>query len=96
VIATVVRNIVAGHRPVYALGLWAAPYDPALLGLAPGEVELLSDDRVGRTLDRLFDADRASLITATVLAVVREFTIETSQLHNDSTTDRTSSSCCSS
>ena len=86
VIATVVRNIVAGHRPVYALGEWAAPYDPALLGLAPGEVELLNDDRVGRTLDRLFDADRASLITATVLAVVREFTIETSQLHNDSTT----------
>lgn len=86
VIATVVRNIVAGHRPVYALGEWAAPYDPALLGLAPGEVELLNDDRVGRMLDRLFDADRASLITATVLAVVREFTIGTSQLHNDSTT----------
>jgi len=86
VIATVVRNIVAGHRPVYALGEWAAPYDPAVLGLAPGEVELLNDDRVGRTLDRLFDADRASLITATVLGVVREFGIETSQLHNDSTT----------
>src|SRR5665811_1188057 len=86
VIATVVRNIVAGHRPVYALGEWAAPYDPALLGLAPGEVELLNDDRVGRTLDRLFDADRASLITATVLAVIRDFNVETTQLHNDSTT----------
>jgi transposase len=86
VIATVVRNIVAGHRPVYALGEWAASYDPALLGLAPGEVELLNDDRVGRMLDRLFDADRASLITATVLGAVREFDIATSQLHNDSTT----------
>ena len=40
VIATVVRNIVAGHRPVYALGGWAAPYDPTVLGLAPGEVDL--------------------------------------------------------
>ena len=86
VIATVVRNIVAGHRPVYALGEWAAPYDPTVLGLAPGEVELLNDDRVGRTLDRLFDADRASLITATVLGVIRAFDIDTSQLHNDSTT----------
>jgi len=86
VIATVVRNIVAGHRPVYALNEWAAPYDPAVLGLAPGEVELLNDDRVGRMLDRLFDTDRASLITATVLGVIREFGIETSQLHNDSTT----------
>ncbi|NQW73397.1 MAG: DUF4277 domain-containing protein, partial [Actinobacteria bacterium] len=86
VIATVVRNIVAGHRPVYALGEWAAPYDPTVLGLAPGEVELLNDDRVGRTLDRLFDADRASVITATVLEVIRAFDIDTSGLHNDSTT----------
>ena len=86
VIAVVVRNIVTGHRPVYALGEWAAPYDPAVLGLIPGDVELLNDDRVGRTLDRLFDCDRASLITSTVLGVIREFNIETSQLHNDSTT----------
>jgi hypothetical protein len=86
VIAAVVRNIVADHRPVYALGEWAAPYDPSLLGLAPGEVELLNDDRVGRMLDRLFDCDRASLITQTVLGVIREFGIDTSQLHNDSTT----------
>ena len=76
----------AEHRPVYALGEWAAPYDPALLGLVPGEVELLNDDRVGRTLDRLFDCDRASLITQTVLGVIREFNIDTTQLHNDSTT----------
>ena len=86
VIAVLVRNIVAGHQPVYALGEWAGPYDPAVLGLAPGEVELLNDDRVGRTLDRLFDADRASLITTTVLGMIREFGIDTTQLHNDSTT----------
>jgi hypothetical protein len=86
VIAVVVRNIVAGHRPVYALGEWAAPYEPSVLGLARGDAEALNDDRVGRTLDRLFDADRASLITATVLGVVREFALEVTQLHNDSTT----------
>lgn len=86
VIAVLVRNIVAGHRPVYALGEWAASYEPAVLGLGPGEAELLNDDRVGRMLDRLFDGDRASLITETVLGVIREFGIETSQLHNDSTT----------
>jgi hypothetical protein len=37
-------------------------------------------------LDRLFDTDRASLITTTVLGVIRAFNIDTSQLHNDSTT----------
>jgi hypothetical protein len=86
VIEVVVRNIVAGHRPVYALGEWAAPYDPAVLGLGPGDADALNDDRVGRTLDRLFDADRASLITATVLGVIGAFKVETAQLHNDSTT----------
>jgi len=73
VVEVVVANLVAGHRPVYALGEWAAPYDPAVLGLAVGDAEMLNDDRVGRSLDRLFDADRASLITATVLAVIRDF-----------------------
>ena len=86
VVGLVVRNITASRRPVYALGEWAAPHDPALLGLGPGDAALLNDDRVGRTLDRLFDADRATLITATVLGAVREFGIQTSQLHNDSTT----------
>src|SRR5665811_2638299 len=81
VITALVANIVAGHRPVYALGEWAAPYDPAVLGLAVGDAEMLNDDRVGRSLDRLFDADRASLITATVLAVIRDFDVETTQLH---------------
>src|SRR5664279_5721126 len=86
VVAVLVRNIAAGHRPLYALREWAAPYDPAVLGLGLGEVELLNDDRVGRALDRLFDGDRASLITTTVLGAIREFSIQTTQLHNDSTT----------
>ena len=41
---------------------------------------------MGRTLDRLFDADRASLITGIVLRVIRELGVELAQLHNDSTT----------
>ena len=86
VIGVVVRNLIVSHQPVYALGEWAAPYDPALLGLGPGEVDALNDDRVGRMLDRLFDADRASMITEVVLRSVREFDVELSQLHNDSTT----------
>lgn len=86
VIAVVVRNIVAGHRPVYALAEWAERYDPAVLGLATDDAVALNDDRVGRMLDRLFDADRATLITSTVLGVIREFGVSTAQLHNDSTT----------
>jgi hypothetical protein len=86
VIRVVVANIAAGHRPVYALGEWAADYDPAVLGLKPGDAAAFNDDRVARMLDRLFDTDRASLITATVLAAIHEFDLDVTQLHNDSTT----------
>ncbi len=46
----------------------------------------MNDDRVGRMLDRLFDADRASLVTETVLKAIEEFEIGLDELHNDSTT----------
>lgn len=85
VLGVVVRNLVTHREPVYAIGEWAAPYDPRLLGLFADDVGALNDDRVGRTLERLFDADRASLLTEVVLSVVREFEIDCSQLHNDST-----------
>jgi len=85
VIGVVIRNLVLHREPVYALGEWAAPFDPSLLGLAPADSGVLNDDRVGRTLLRLFDADRASLLTELVLRAVDRFGIDCSQLHNDST-----------
>jgi Domain of unknown function (DUF4277) len=84
-IGVVVRNLAVAREPVYALGRWAAPFDPAPLGLADGEAGLLNDDRVGRILARLFDADRASLLTRLVLDAIERFSIDCSQLHNDST-----------
>lgn len=86
VIGLVVRNLISSHRPLYALGEWAAPYRASLLGLEDGDLGALNDDRVGRMLDRLFDADRASLITEVVLRVIREFDLDCSRFHNDSTT----------
>jgi transposase len=84
-LGVVIRNLVVRHAPVYALGEWAGRYDPAVVGLAADETELLNDDRVGRMLARLFDADRASLLTRLVLDAVEAFDIDLSRLHNDST-----------
>jgi transposase len=84
-IRLVVTNLVLGREPLYGLGEWAARYDPALLGLTAEEVSGFNDDRVGRALEALFDADRASLLTAVVLRAISEFTVDTRQLHNDST-----------
>ncbi|HEY6423771.1 MAG TPA: IS1634 family transposase, partial [Pseudonocardiaceae bacterium] len=84
-IRLVVTNLVLGREPLYGLGEWAGRYDPALLGLSSDDLGVLNDDRVGRALEALFDADRASLLTMVVLRAVSEFSIDTSQLHNDST-----------
>ena len=78
-------NLVLGREPLYALGEWAARYDPALLGLSGEEAETINDDRVGRALDALFHADRGSLLTIVMLAAIGEFRVDTDQLHNDST-----------
>jgi len=81
-----VRNILLERQPLYKLSEWAARFDPHLVGLADAPPSLLNDDRVGRSLDVLFDADRASMLTNIVLKAVDEFSIDLSQLHNDSTT----------
>jgi transposase len=84
-IRLVITNLVLGREPLYGLGEWAGRHDPGLLGLRTGDLEAVNDDRVGRALETLFDADRASLLTAVMLAAIKEFNIATDQLHNDST-----------
>jgi transposase len=84
-LGVVVRNLCVDHEPVYALSEWASGYEPCLLGLRPGELALLNDDRLGRCLDRLFDADRSTMLTEVVLKAVRAFGIDCTELHNDST-----------
>jgi hypothetical protein len=37
-IGLLVRNLCVSREPIYALGEWAAPFDPALLGMTPSEV----------------------------------------------------------
>ena len=85
VLSALIANLCIEHRPLYALGEWAAAYEPGLLVLAGGQAGLLNDDRVGRMLDRLFLADRGSLLTELMTGVITEFGIDCSRLHNDST-----------
>ncbi|EQD40798.1 transposase (IS4 family protein), partial [mine drainage metagenome] len=87
-LGVVVRNLVLHREPIYSLNEWAKPFDAKLLGIDAGDVDLLNDDRVGRSLARLFDSDRASLLNRLVLDVVDRFSIDTNQLHNDSTSVR--------
>jgi transposase len=81
-----VKNLLICREPLYGVGQWAARHAPELLGLTPEQLPALNDDRVGRSLDRLFDADIPSLTLAVVTHAVREFEVELDELHNDSTT----------
>jgi transposase len=84
-IKVLVLNLCVEREPLYGIGEWAWRFEAGALSLEPGEVALLCDDRVGRALDRLFDADRASLLTELTLGAISEFGVDCSQLHNDST-----------
>jgi len=79
------RNLLIARKPLYAMGDWAAQFDPNSLGLCEGEPALLNDDRIGRCLDSLFKADRIGFITSLVTEAARAFDLDMSELHNDST-----------
>lgn len=85
-LGVLVRNLALARVPLYALGEWAASRVPTQLGLSGPVGRGLEDDRVGRSLDRLFDADRQALLTELVVHMVREFGVGLEDLHNDSTT----------
>ena len=74
------KNIVVDRNALYAVGEWIALYDVGLLGR--GKV---GDDKIGRALDRLFAADRATLQTRIVLAVMNGFDLKMEKIHNDTT-----------
>ena len=84
-LGVLLRNIASERAPLYALGEWAARCDPGVLGLSSTAATLLSDDRVGRALDRLLGADRAALATSVAVGAMRGFRIATDELHSDST-----------
>jgi transposase len=80
------RILLADRRPIYTHAEWARQVEPSLLRLAKGDAKHLNDDRIGRALERLFDADRSAMLTDVVLRAIKEFGIDLDQLHNDSTT----------
>ena len=86
VLLVLLKNLLIAREPLYGIGEWADRHAPEPLGLTPGQLPALNDDRVGRSLDRLFDADIPSLTLAAVAHAVREFGVELDELHNDSTT----------
>jgi transposase len=75
-----IKNILIERPALYAVREWAAVYDTGLV--AQGKI---GDDKLARALDRLFAADRATLQTRIVLAIMNSFSLKMEQIHNDTT-----------
>jgi len=87
---TLVFNIASGRQPLYELEHWTAQLDGRLLGRdSQLPAALFNDDRYGRALDKLFAVDRASLMTDVVLQVIAATDLDLQQIHNDSTSVKT-------
>jgi len=82
------RNIMLSGFPLYKLSEWAGDYMPELLGIgmAPRISDAINDDRIGRALDELFLADRATMLTTIALRVIAGYRLDLRCFHNDSTT----------
>jgi transposase len=81
-----VRNLLISREPLYGVGEWAARHDTHWLDLSDEQLPALNDDRVGRALDRHFDADVAALVLDVAAHAVNAFDVTLDELHNDSTT----------
>lgn len=86
ILSLLVHNILIDHQPLYAVASWAGRRVPEYLGLTANQIRRLNDDRIGRALDHLHDADRASLLTALVRHTVAAFGIDLNEFHQDTTT----------
>jgi transposase len=80
-----VANLTLAKDPLYQLAEWVHSLDLRALGYDPGSVQPLSDDRFARALDKLYEIDRASLLTRLVVSAIKAFDIRSERIHNDST-----------
>jgi len=87
-LGVLLRSILIEREPIYRQHETVATFAEEAFGLDAAQVNVLSDDALGRALDRLFDADRAALLTDVVVAAAQEFGVALDELHNDSTSIR--------
>jgi Domain of unknown function (DUF4277) len=83
-LGVLLRSIIVEREPIYRQQETVTGFAAGMFGIPAEEMEHLGDDRIGRALDRLFDADRAALLTDVVLAVGQAFALKFEELHNDS------------
>ena len=85
-LGVLLRSIIVEREPIYRKHETVNGFAAGMFGIAAEEMDHIGDDRIGRALDHLFDADRAALLTDVVLAVGQVFAVKFEEMHNDTTT----------
>ena len=81
----ITANIICDNKPLYKVQEWLAKYADGLTN-EPVNADKFNDDRLGRSLSALFNADRHSLMTEVSCNAIKLHKLLTDEIHNDSTT----------
>ena len=81
-----VINLTVAKDPLYELAHWVESLDLKAIGFPVRPSIRLTDDRFARALDKLYEADRASLTTRLVVSCLKRFEVQFTRIHSDTTT----------
>jgi len=84
ILSIMLVNIVCASHPLYKIQQWVADYTDGLSEY-PLNASDYNDDQLVKNLDRLFDADRHSMMCELSSNAIDVYHLETGQIHNDST-----------
>src|SRR5499427_10905423 len=68
-LGVLLRSIIVEREPIYRQQETVHGFASGMFGVGEEEMQHVGDDRIGRALDRLFDADRGALLTEVVVAI---------------------------
>lgn len=85
-LSVLIHNILTTPLPMYEIAAWIAALDEGCLGLDPGQVKLIHDDRVGQALERFYRGRHKDVFFHLALRAIKVFELQCSRIHQDTTT----------
>ena len=70
-LSILIQNIILSPGPLYRIAEWAAPVEPAALGLSATDIKAINDDRITRSLDALVTMRARSLFFRIALHIIK-------------------------
>jgi len=88
-----ISNLTIGKDPLDEIENWMKTLDLRCIGDENHKDIKVNDDRFGRVLDRLYSAERATIMTKIVVKTIKAFNISLHRIHNDYTTIKATGKC---